>query len=137
MYEDQQTRIVRIDPDGTVDLVDGGDLLSVGRTAFDGRTDVITLRSPEVDASWGVMVGVVHDTGLLDGLPLNRKAWALYGRSPIYGPMFVAFDQDDVGGRDPLETWFIDKIMSDDYPTPPVQAAMTDWLSQHPEFPAS
>jgi hypothetical protein len=37
-------------------------------------------------------VFVVHEWGRLMGLPVNMKAWAMYGRSPLAGPVWVAVD---------------------------------------------
>lgn len=81
--------VLRVDPDGTVTAYEGADPLRLAGEAFDGRNEVITCRNPWTRRT---TVGVVHDTGRLDGLPLNEKAWALYGGSPIFGPMFYSLD---------------------------------------------
>jgi hypothetical protein len=79
---------LRIDPDGTVtELL--GTALEAGHTEFKFTT-VVTCAAPflPTDEVW---VGVIDDFGA-ESLPLNRKAWGLYGRSPIYGPMFLGTD---------------------------------------------
>lgn len=84
------SHVVRIDPDGTVTDVPGSDALAVASAEFEGMTDVVLLRHPQAEYR---LVGIVHDWGTLS-LPLNRKAWWLYGGSPIYGPMYVADDDN-------------------------------------------
>lgn len=91
--------IIRIDPDGTITDIEGSDILAVAQPVFDS-IDVVTCRAPIFQGS---LVGVIDDWGRVNGLPLNRKAWACYGRSPIFGPMFLAHDQDDDGHREPLD----------------------------------
>lgn len=93
------TTIIRIDPDGTITDIEGDDLFAVAQPMFDS-IDVVTCRAPFFD---GFLVGAIDDWGRSMGLPLNRKAWACYGRSPIFGPMFIAHDQDDNGHRPPLD----------------------------------
>lgn len=89
------TKIVRIDPDGSVHDIDGENLIAAARAAFE-TIDIVTCRAPFYD---GFLVGAIDDWGRTKGMPLNRKAWAAYGRSPIYGPMFLAHDQDEAGHR--------------------------------------
>lgn len=119
------TTCICIDPDGTVTPLSGR-LLDLGREAFDGMTSVVVLHHPMVA---DLLVGCVHDWGLVKGLPLNRRAWTLYGRSPIYGPMFVALDEGDE-----LPEEFIEAFSSTAL-TPEMNALMDAFLDQHPEFP--
>lgn len=58
-----------------------------------GGSDVVVLRSPLIPHDqFDPYVGYTDDWGMVKGLPVNMKAWALYGRSPIYGPMVVKTD---------------------------------------------
>lgn len=83
-------RALRIDPDGSVTRLDEF-AWTAGQAEFD-HTTVVTCGAPFVGQS--VHVLVLDDFGAAD-LPLNRKAWGLYGRSPIYGPVFVGRDDGD------------------------------------------
>lgn len=99
---------VRIDPDGSVTEVPGK-ALDCGHDAF-GHCTVVHCTCPLLPEH-RLWVGIVDDFGAQDQ-PLNRKAWALYGRSPIYGTMFLG--RDDGGSitpaliavlAEPLEHW--------------------------------
>ncbi len=103
------TYLLRIDPDGTIIEIDDPDLLGVSRAAFDGSTQVVACAAPWLPGH----VGVVHDWGRTEGMPLNKKAWACYGRSPIFGPMFLAYDQDEAGGRPELHPEIAEILQSD------------------------
>lgn len=86
-------RSIRIEPDGTVYDLDDNAVLAA-HDEFK-HTTVVTCSCPMLpvipgDVPW---VMVVDDFGAQDA-PLNRKAWALYGRSPIYGVAFVGRDDD-------------------------------------------
>lgn len=78
---------IRIDPDGTVTHIDG-DVLTAARAEF-AQTTVVTCQAPILPG--GIWVGVIDDFGAQDQ-PYNPKAWALYGRSPIFGAMFFGAD---------------------------------------------
>ena len=103
-------RTLRINVDGSTERFDSP-VLDVARRAFDGMTSVVTLAALAVERDGTVrpltegevvglndvedidyLVGVVHDMGVLEGMPVNPYAWVLYGRSPIVGPMFIARD---------------------------------------------
>lgn len=93
------TARIAVWPDGTVstdpDTIDA----LMTELAADG-TDVVMLASP-VAAAWRnrrhrrvvPLVGYIDDWGATKH-PVNMKAWALYGRSPIYGPMVIKDDLD-------------------------------------------
>lgn len=116
----------RIDVDGTV-TARWTNALDAARAELTSTT-VVSLSAPILPSSH-VWVGVLDDFGAADQ-PLNRKAWALYGRSPIYGPMYVAAD----GGSElpaevvaiistPIEEWPIDDypksvVLGDEPPRP-------------------
>lgn len=88
-----------------------------------------TLR-PHEDGPY-VFVGWVAEWGRIDRLPLNVKAWALYGRSPICGPMVVALDGEPGGNRQPLPELFVEALLSDrDWVTPELRANMRGALEQ-------
>lgn len=107
------TKVVRIEPTGELIACDGNPV-TLGGVAFDGDVDVVHCMSPIITlfAPHRVFVGVVDDWGLAKGLPVNWKAWALYNRSPIFGPMYFADDTatplpdeliDLIAG--PIESW--------------------------------
>lgn len=89
---------------------------------------VVTLTSP-ILATWrdpgDPWVGWVFDWGIPMGLPVNRKAWALYGRSPIYGPMLLATDL-----REPLPDGFLSVVASpiEEWVPADVLDAMNSWM---------
>jgi hypothetical protein len=84
---------LRIDPDGTI-TPQTETALDAARALFK-HTTVVTCVAPIFPA--GVFVGVIDDFGAQDQ-PLNMKAWACYGRSPIFGAMFLGLDG---GGSEP------------------------------------
>ena len=102
------TQTVRIDPDGKITELaeDGHEAASI---AFGSSVTVVTCAAPMLPP--GVFVGWIDDFGAQD-LPLNMKAWALYGRSSIFGPMILGMDS---GGpvpahvidmlNEPIEAW--------------------------------
>jgi hypothetical protein len=109
------TTYALIQPEGTrrrtgaVDIeTDAAVVAEFQKAINDEGTDVVTLTSPSMAAyrsphdPW---VGWIFDWGKTMGLPVNRKAWALYGRSPIYGPMLIATDH-----RAPLPDEFLEII---------------------------
>jgi hypothetical protein len=82
-----------IQPDGTVET----DITAVAafRKVMLNEGTVVTLGTPMFDtfrAPNDPWVGWVFDWGIKMGLPVNAKAWALYARSPIYGPMLIGSD---------------------------------------------
>lgn len=112
------THVVRIDPNGTVTRLVGLDLPGL---ALDGLApiggyhgmsmwgDRIDRDDPSIDMvscrangliPWPAgmedvpLVGAVHEWGCMIDLPVNPKAWSLYGRSPLVGPAFFALDLD-------------------------------------------
>lgn len=104
---------LRIDPDGTVTPVEQIDVLAAARAEL-RECDVNTLRSPFTNDD--TYIGIGADWARVEGEPLNVKAWALYGRSPICGPMYVALDSNEDGPalRDPLPEPFVSMLTSDD-----------------------
>lgn len=98
------TTYLLISPDDTIDA-DAVVVAEFQKAIYHEGSTVVTLRSPVV-APWDdpndPLVGWIYDWGKVMGLPVNLKAWALYGRSPIYGPMLVASDH-----RRPLDPEFI------------------------------
>ncbi len=86
-------RVLRIDPDGTVTATLDDSLLKAANREFDGRAGILTCAAPFLhEHSAGTWVLAVHDEGWLLDMPVNRKAWALYGRSPLVGVAFLALD---------------------------------------------
>lgn len=118
------TKVLRIDPDGTVTVLDG-DPMKMANDEFGGQTTVVTLHHPLVGRH--VTVGWIHDFGAVIPLDVNRKAWILYGGSPIHGTMFVADDN-----RAPLDDEFVQMLLSDeDWIGDDYNAAMDDWLAKY------
>lgn len=120
------TYTLRIDPDGTCTrdarLSGARDLALVGADSL----DVISLRAPFLRESFASneLVAYIDDWGRTKGLPLNRKAWALYGRSPVYGPVWVKDDHDAI-----LSPKLIALIESADFPSDEVGELMDQWLA--------
>jgi len=118
------TYIIRIEPNGEVIRMDESvrDLLDVAGRALDATLDVVTMHSngvtPFPAGGDDYLVGCVDEWGRSKGLPLNLKAWALYGRGPLVGPCFVAYDNDGAHGRPELPDAFIESVS---YP-------VEDWL---------
>lgn len=102
---------LRIDPDGTITELPEGPL-DAARAEFQW-TSVVTCRTPFLDPDM-VFVGVIDDFGAADR-PINRKAWGLYGRSAIYGPMFFG---RDITGHVPPEVIAIVTHEIADWPIP-------------------
>lgn len=122
-------RCIRIEPDGTV-----YDLLSLpleaGRSQF-RHTTVVACHCPMLpviagDVPW---VMVVDDFGAQDA-PLNRKAWTLYGRSPIYGTAFLGRDDDG-----PVNTGLFNVVKRDIDQWPIGAYAIEHFTGEEPERP--
>lgn len=116
--------IIRIEPEGSVSIVDGDDLLDAARSAFDGATSTFTCHpivdGPPVFPNFEqFLVGVCHDFAYSVTPVCNPKAWALYGRSPIAGPAFFAHDIAP-GGRTPLDPEWVATLGRDDWLVPGV-----------------
>lgn len=94
------TYVIRIETNGDVIRMDDSitDLTGVAERALAATVDVVTLHLNAVTPFPGggdpYLVGVVDGWGRSKGMPVNLKAWALYGRSPLCGPCFVAYDTD-------------------------------------------
>lgn len=127
--------IVRIDTDGIITEHTTRDLLGLAGAEFDGLTEVVTLRSWWYDDRSDPtryqppLVGVIHDWSRTNHMPLNVKAWALYNRSPICGPMYVALDSDDAGGRGPLPHGLLAALHHPRFPVvPPAPPNLIDMM---------
>lgn len=119
------TYIIRIDPDGTITECEGDDLLFVAGNHFPDGLDIVTLKTPEgappefphTDEPY--LVGALGQWSRTTHTYVNPKAWALYGRSPLIGPIFVAHDSYDDGpgdegeARPPLPPEFIERMRED------------------------
>lgn len=131
---------LRIDPDGTIQTLDG-DVFTCARAEFK-FTSVLHCRAPFLDdGSHAVYVGIIEDFSAQD-MPLNRKAWALYGGSPIYGPMF--FGRDETGYvtgeiadmvRSPITEWRIPdeaiEVITTMVPERPAMLARREEANRH------
>ena len=115
-----------IDPDGSVIPCEGADLLTLTREHIGESADVVTLSHPAFGGG-EIGVGAINDWGRMDGLPLNVKAWALYGRSPIVGPMLVALDGSGAS-RPPFPSEVHDLLIDPTFPPANMRGAMKDAL---------
>lgn len=86
------------------------------------QLDVVMARALGRDR---VYVLHIDDWGKTKGLPINRRAWALYGGSPIYGTAVLSADD---GG--PIDEALIE-LISSDFPPPEVHVTMDLWLEVH------
>lgn len=89
------TLVLKIAADGTVSESPFTQAHEAAHAELE-HTPVVTLHHPMFVS---LTIGYVDDWGATNGSPLNEKAWALYGGSPIYGPMWVA--DDNLGDLDP------------------------------------
>lgn len=103
------TKCIRIDVDGTITRC-VGDAFEEANKYFP-ICSVVTL-APKVEGrllTFGApLVGWIDDVGRFKPLSINKKAWVLYGRSPIVGTMFVC---DDSGAD--LKEYLINYLEAD------------------------
>jgi hypothetical protein len=124
---------VRIDPDGSIIEFEHPDVLGEASREFDGLTSVVTLRSWFYDdrtddtGMTPVLVGVIHDWGRTNHMPLNVKAWALYARSPLCGPVYVGNDGSTT--RPPLHPQLLAALRNPAFPfIPPAPGNLATML---------
>lgn len=89
-----------------------------------GPPTVITCHHPALTGRTHVLF--LGDFSALDGSPLNRRAWALYGGSPVHGTVVLAADD-----RQPLDPDVVALVTSDGFPDPDLCAVMDRWLVEH------
>lgn len=136
------TATIRIDPDGTVERLDARTFtelreVATATLATDSLSVELLGRCNEYSLSLtGLCIAVIDDWGATKGLPVNAKAWALYGRSPLVGPVFVGLDSNDDGTRDDLPDEFIDLIASPEFPPSDLRERMAAWVVVHNRLPA-
>lgn len=116
------TLVIRIDPDGTVTECAGPALLGLARAEL-GEVDVFSIRAHQFAPFPGGadLVACVEQWGATTRnatggpLPINVKVWALYGRSPVFGPAFLAHDRvsEDLDDREPLDPEWIATMRTD------------------------
>lgn len=115
-------RCILIPVEGTC-VISPDDPAAVARRALDTDSlDVVAVRGLQAI----LHVLYVDDWGKVKDLPINRRAWALYGGSPIYGPAVLA--------RDDQLDMTLDVTMllaEDDFPGPEINAAMDHWLERN------
>jgi len=117
------TRSLSIPPEGPV-MVSEEEPDALARQLL--RTDklhVVTARA--LGRDW-LHVMHIDDYGATKPLPINRRAWALYGGSPIHG--LAVLSADDGG---PIDDEVIEMVSSTAFPTPEVLAHMERWLEAH------
>jgi hypothetical protein len=86
-----------------------------------GPLTVVTCHHPNLDRTYVLFLG---DFSAVDGSPLNRRGWALYGGSPLYGMCVMGADD-----RDPIDPEVIDMVTDEAFPPPELTAAMDRWLA--------
>lgn len=91
------------------------------------RTDALTVVTARALGRDRIYVMHLDDWGATKELPINRRAWALYGGSPLHG--LVVLSADD---RGPIDDWVIELVSGAEFPPPAVQAHMDAWLEAHP-----
>lgn len=123
---------LRIDPDGSTAVVDKP--LMTAATDEHRHTSVVVCAGPVVDGR-PLHVMFIDDFGAEDQ-PINRKAWALYGRSPIYGVALLGLDGDAGELADDLVELLAKPL--DEWPMIPPQAlaALTGDEPPRPEMVA-
>lgn len=123
-------RVACIDQDGSVLIVETErSLAEVAHEALGGMCSVVKLLNPICGP--GMTVGYVDDFGYSNpSYEINRKAWALYGRSPVVGPMVVGADD----GRD-LDPGFVTALLAgDEWMEPEWIAAQERFLAAYPTW---
>jgi hypothetical protein len=88
---------------------------------IDGPLTVATCHHPQLDRTHVLFLG---DFSAVDGSPLNRRAWALYGGSPLHG--MVVLGADD---REPLDPDVIAMVTDEAFPGPEMVETMDRWLA--------
>lgn len=129
------TTYVKIDPDGAVTTE--ATVIAEFERLMLNEGEVVILGSPLLapyrDNQTDPYVGYVHEWGAVHGgpgngpMPINRKAWALYGRSPIHGPILVVRDL-----RGPLPDEFIEMVSKpiEEWVTGDILARMNSIIEQ-------
>lgn len=91
------------------------------RLVIGNELEVVTVRYP-VFAHWNYVM-YIDDFGAIKELPLNVKAWALYGGSPIFGVAVLG-----EGDYTVLLDDYLQLIESDYFPDPLTLAQMRDFI---------
>jgi hypothetical protein len=118
------SRSVVIPPEGPIVPSDEDPSALARRVLETDSLDVVTARAlgrERIHVLW------IDDWGKVNELPLNRRAWALYGGSPIYGTAVLAAD-DDL----PVAETAMEMLGRPDFPGPDLLATMDAWLRANP-----
>jgi hypothetical protein len=114
-----------IHTDGTIEPVTQQDARSVALNRIAGSLDVVTVSHPRIRVDeQPIHVMYVDDWGMTSGLPINRKAWALYGRSPIHGDALLKRDDEE----GPLGQDVIALVLDPGFPGEAIDKLMDAWL---------
>lgn len=68
----------------------------------------------------------IDDWGMTKELPINRRAWALYGASPIYGLAVLCADDQGL-----IEDELVELVSEPGFPPENIQRVMDKWLEAH------
>lgn len=89
--------VILVQTDGTVTALDETDPYRAAKEHIGPTTTVFTCSSPPGAPDGfptfdGPLVGFCGDNAHTETPTVNVKAWALYGRSPIAGPVVLVYD---------------------------------------------
>lgn len=107
------TTIILLDTDGTVTELDDTDPFVAAEVHVAPQSTVFSCSSPpgappEFPTFDGPLVGFTAEWAYRETPTVNVKAWALYGRSPIAGPVILTYDD-----RRPFDTEWLDRLAGD------------------------
>lgn len=117
------TPMLLLHEDGSTRLLESLDPLGTARSLLGDQVSVYSCNNPGALEPRDYVL-VIDDFGDAKGLPLNRKAWALYGRSPIYGP--ALWYRDD---HEPIPPELLAAVTSGEFLTFELHDAMDAWLN--------
>lgn len=118
------TDVLLITVDGTVTRHEADDPFVFANEHVAQLLDVVAVGHPGLEPRAWIMA--VDDFGASKQLPINRNAWAMYGRSPICGP--AVFWSDN---RDPIPEAVEELVRG---AAEPLGHIMDVWLESHPEY---
>ena len=102
--------VILLDVDGTVTPLSESDPHKAARQHVPEGVTVYSCHSPigapeQFPSFDGPLIGMTGEWAHTDTPTVNIKAWALYGRSPICGPVILAFDD-----RRPFTSEWLEKL---------------------------
>ena len=117
-----------IQPNGEIATIEHPDVRGDAVRVIGETQDVVSVSGL---IEWGLRDPIhflrIDDWGQTKALPLNRKAWALYGRSPIHGP--AVFHRDE--GEGPLDPRVVELVTDPEFPGEDISEIMNRWLTDN------